>query len=58
MKLIVGLGNPGIGFYYLDLIAKELNIFDFKEKFNGNYQKVKYKNEDIILLKPLSYMNL
>ena len=67
MKLIVGLGNPGIeyentrhniGFYYLDLIAKELNISNFKEKFNGYYQKVKYKNEDIILLKPLSYMNL
>jgi len=67
VKLIVGLGNPGreyentrhnIGFYYLDLIAKELNVSEFKEKFNGSYQKVKYKNEDIIFLKPLSYMNL
>lgn len=67
MKLIIGLGNPGleyektrhnIGFYYLDVIAKNLNILEFKEKFNGMYQKIKYQNEDIILLKPLSYMNL
>lgn len=67
MKLIVGLGNPGleykntrhnIGFYYLDLIANKLNVLNFQEKFNGLYTKIKYKNEDIILLKPMSYMNL
>lgn len=67
MKLIVGLGNPGeeykntrhnIGFHYLDLIAKSLNITNFKEKFNGLYARDKYMGEDVILLKPLSYMNL
>ena len=67
MKLIVGLGNPGreyentrhnIGFYYLDLITKSLGITNYQEKFNGNYQKVKILDEDIIFLKPLSYMNL
>ena len=67
MKLIVGLGNPGdeykntrhnIGFRYIDLMSKSLNITSFREKFNGLYARDKYMGEDIILLKPLSYMNL
>ena len=67
MKLIVGLGNPGqeyqntrhnIGFRYLDLFIKEKNLGNFKEKFNGLYLKTTYNNQDIIFLKPLSYMNL
>lgn len=66
MKLIVGLGNPGleynntrhnIGFYYLDLFATKLNL-SFKEKFNGMYAKTKIGNEDVILLKPHTFMNL
>ena len=66
MKLIVGLGNKGeeysntrhnIGFYYLDKFA-EYNKVEFKEKFNGMYAKVKINNQDVILLKPLTYMNL
>lgn len=66
MKLIVGLGNPGleyentrhnIGFIYIDSIAKKLNL-TFKEKFNGLYAKTKIEGEEIIFLKPLSYMNL
>ena len=67
MKLIVGLGNPGreyentrhnIGFHYLDLYAKKLGITSYQNKFNGDYQKIKLNGEDVILLKPLSYMNL
>ena len=67
MLLIVGLGNPGleyqntrhnIGFRYLDLFVKEKNLGNFKEKFNGLYLKTTYNNQDVILLKPLSYMNL
>ena len=55
MKLIVGLGNPGleyintrhnVGFYYLDLFANKINA-TFKEKFNGMYAKIKYNNQDI-----------
>lgn len=66
MKLIVGLGNPGkeyentrhnIGFMILDNYVKEKNIV-FKEKFNGLYAKLMVNNEQIILLKPLSFMNL
>ena len=66
MKLIVGLGNPGIeykntrhniGFYYLDLLANKYNL-TFKEKYNGMYTKTIINSEDVILLKPLTYMNL
>ena len=66
MKLIVGLGNPdkeydmtrhNIGFYYLDLFVKKLNL-SYKEKFKGLYIKTKINNIDVILLKPLTYMNL
>ena len=66
MKLIIGLGNPGneykntrhnIGFYYLDLFANKYNTI-FKEKFNGLYSKININGEDVILVKPLTYMNL
>lgn len=66
MKMIVGLGNPGkeyentrhnIGFMVIDHYAKSKNV-NFKEKFNGMYAKIAYQNETVILLKPLSYMNL
>lgn len=67
MKLIVGLGNPGreyektrhnIGFMFLDSFAESLRVTDFKTKFNGSYAKTKINGEDVLLLKPLSYMNL
>ena len=67
MKLIVGLGNPGreyentrhnIGFICIDHYAITNNLESFKEKFNGAYTKFIYNNEQVILLKPLSYMNL
>lgn len=67
MKLIVGLGNPGkeydftrhnIGFMVIDNFAKSHNINITKEKLNGLYEKFEYNNETIILLKPLSFMNL
>ena len=66
MKMIVGLGNPGkeydntrhnIGFMILDNYAKDKNV-SFTNKFNGLYAKIKINDEFIILLKPLSFMNL
>ena len=66
MKLIVGLGNPGreyektrhnIGYIYIDELAKKLSL-EFKEKFKGEFVKTKINNKDVILLKPLTYMNL
>ena len=67
MKLIVGLGNPGkeyagtrhnCGFMVIDRLASKLNINVDQNKFKGLYAKVKYHGEDIILLKPQTYMNL
>ena len=67
MKLIVGLGNPGkeyagtrhnCGFMVIDRLASKLNVDVDHNNFKGLYAKVKYHGEDIILLKPQTYMNL
>lgn len=67
MKLIVGLGNPGkeydntrhnVGFQIIDSLCEALNLQLTKKKFQGQYIKFKKNNEDIIILKPLTYMNL
>jgi peptidyl-tRNA hydrolase, PTH1 family len=67
MKLIVGLGNPGsqyektrhnIGFVIVDALAERLGISLNQSKFKGVYGTYHYKGEKIVLLKPLTYMNL
>lgn len=67
MKLIIGLGNPGkeyentrhnTGFMVLDRLSEKLNIEMTQNKFKGLYGKVNIKGEDVILLKPQTYMNL
>ena len=67
MKLIVGLGNPGeeyvdtrhnIGYQLLDVIAEDKNITFDKKKFKAEYTEYRYNGEKILLVKPISYMNL
>ena len=67
MKLIVGLGNPGreyentrhnLGFQLLDYIAKDKGLDFSREKYNGKYTEYTVNGEKVILVKPLSYMNL
>ena len=67
MKLIVGLGNPGLeyeetrhnmGFKVIDKILISQNVGLNKTGLKGVYGKFTYKGEDVILLKPLTYMNL
>ena len=64
MKLVVGLGNPGleymntrhnVGFMFLDY-----NNYDFKlnKKFNALECEVTINNEKVMFIKPLSFMNL
>lgn len=68
MKLIVGLGNPGeeynntrhnVGFSFIDYYLNKKNIFaHWSKKFNGLFFKTKLNDEDVIFLKPQTYMNL
>lgn len=67
MKLIVGLGNPGreyentrhnCGFMAIDYLANELGVSINQAKFKGLYTKTKINGEDVVLLKPQTYMNL
>lgn len=68
MKLVVGLGNPGkeykntrhnIGFNLLDSIASN-NGYSFKKdkKFNCEICETNINGEKVLLVKPLSFMNL
>ena len=66
MKIIVGLGNPGTeyentrhnaGFITINKLAEDLDFDWNHEKFNAIFSKGKVKGEDVILLKPLTYMN-
>lgn len=67
MKLIIGLGNPGIeyentrhnvGFMALNAIANDKNINFSKIKFDGKYAEININGEKYILLLPQKYMNL
>ena len=65
--LIVGLGNPGkeyertrhnAGFRAVDLLAEKLGCKIDKSKFQGLYGQANYGGKKLMLLKPLTYMNL
>ena len=68
MKLIIGLGNPGkeytntrhnIGFSFVDYYLDDKGIvLSWSKKFDGLYLKAKLFNEDVIFVKPQTYMNL
>jgi PTH1 family peptidyl-tRNA hydrolase len=66
MKFIVGLGNPGpkylltrhnIGFMLIDMMADRIKL-SYKSKWDSEYIRTKIKDEDVVLQKPLTYMNL
>ena len=66
MWLVVGLGNPGreyashrhnVGFMAIDALADEVRADAFREKFSGQYAKAEICGEQVILLKPMTYMN-
>lgn len=67
MKIIVGLGNPekkydgtrhNIGFAVLDRIADEYNISMDIKRHKGLCGKGTIEGEKVVLVKPLTYMNL
>jgi peptidyl-tRNA hydrolase, PTH1 family len=67
MKLIVGLGNPGrqyagtrhnVGFEVIALLAERLGIAMDQAKHKGLFGTGIHKGEKVLLLMPLTYMNL
>ncbi|MBE6934374.1 MAG: aminoacyl-tRNA hydrolase [Ruminococcaceae bacterium] len=65
--LIVGLGNPGkeyertrhnAGWRAIDCLAEKLDCKIDKAKFQGLYGQVNYAGGKLLLLKPMTYMNL
>ena len=67
MKLIVGLGNPGreyektrhnSGFMAADLLADRLGVNISTEKWNALTASVRIEGTPVLLMKPLTYMNL
>lgn len=47
-----------MGFLALDKVAEKLNVKIGKEKLNGLLGETQYHNEKILLVKPITYMNL
>ncbi len=67
MKIIVGLGNPGtkytgtrhnIGFEVIDYLAAGPGCSPPREKFEASVAEMKEGDETILLVKPLTFMNL
>lgn len=67
MKLIVGLGNPGmqyaatrhnVGFEVIDSLAETYNISVVKNKYKALIGDGNIGGEKVILMKPQTYMNL
>lgn len=66
MKVCIGLGNPGrkyentrhnAGFMVMDRLADLCKVSFDQEKFSAYFAKTKIQNEDVILLKPTTFMN-
>lgn len=67
MYIIAGLGNPGlkykntrhnVGFFAIDSLASKLGVRFKKKHFSGITAEAKMGGEKVLLLKPLTYMNL
>lgn len=67
MKLIVGLGNPGkkyegtrhnMGFMAVDLFSDASKIDIDREAFQGLLGRGKVLDQDVMLFKPTTFMNL
>ncbi|MBC6309668.1 aminoacyl-tRNA hydrolase [Listeria sp. FSL L7-1582] len=67
MKMIVGLGNPGkkyertrhnVGFMVVDELSFRYQTPWKKSKFNGMTSSIVVNGEKMLLVKPLTFMNL
>lgn len=67
MKIVVGLGNPGpnyrstrhnVGFMVVEELARRFKVEKEKSKFDAIIGETKIGNETVLLVKPLTFMNL
>ena len=67
MYIIAGLGNPGAqyrgtrhncGFDVVDILSEKHDIPVAKKKFRGLIGEGKIAGADVVLVKPLTFMNL
>lgn len=69
MFIIIGLGNPGekylgtrhnLGFEFLDKLKTEWRFPDFQleKKFNAEISKSKFEKQEVLLIKPQTFVNL
>jgi PTH1 family peptidyl-tRNA hydrolase len=66
LRLVVGLGNPGrayettrhnVGFMVIDRVAGDFSISLDRRKFDVVFGRGRVEHRDVILAKPLAYMN-
>ncbi|MGD1974676.1 MAG: aminoacyl-tRNA hydrolase [Desulfobacterales bacterium] len=66
LRLVVGLGNPGAryektrhnaGFMTADKISRDFNIPFDKSKFDCDFGRGNIENAEVLLAKPMAYMN-
>lgn len=69
MKLVVGLGNPGtqyadtrhnVGWLVLEKVQAEVGASEFRmdKKFGAEIAEGRYAGDKVLLIKPMTYMNL
>jgi PTH1 family peptidyl-tRNA hydrolase len=67
MRLVVGLGNPGdkykntrhnVGFEVVSRLAKQFGGGTAKNRFQGEVAEAAFGGQKVLLLTPLTYMNL
>src|SRR5262249_32575962 len=67
MKVVAGLGNPGpryagtrhnVGFDVIDYLAAGPGCSTFRERFEAFVAELKEGEETVLLVKPLTFMNL
>lgn len=66
-RMVVGLGNPGAeyantrhnaGFMVVDLLAENLRVSYWKDEAGAKVGAVRFGDEDLVLTKPQTFMNL
>ena len=66
MRVICGLGNPGaeyqntrhnVGWWLLDLLQQDWRFANFRRDGNAVATDGRFEDQDVLLIKPITYMN-